>query len=245
MEGGTPHYSAYQFQPLMSSAELLGRFEGERRAFLAGLLAKAKKAKTWFHLDVERAAAELGVPRERVVAALDYLGEKQMLEVRAAGVRLRYRVADRPGDVQGLIDELVGRTRRHEANEIGRLRQVVELVEHAGCQVAKLAEHFGERREACGHCSWCLGGGEGEGGVARLAARQEAEVPPSVLAQVERLRQEMPEAMADPRQVARLLCGVSCPSLSKAKLTRHALFGRLERVPFGKVMAAVGGAGGG
>ena len=56
IEEGTSFYDTYSFQPLCSSAEMLNRFEGERREFLANLLKKATKAKTWFHLKVDEAA---------------------------------------------------------------------------------------------------------------------------------------------------------------------------------------------
>ncbi|MCH8922983.1 MAG: ATP-dependent DNA helicase RecQ [Planctomycetes bacterium] len=67
LEGGTPFYANYQFKPRMSSAEILTRFEGERRDFVARMLAQAVKAKTWFSIDLERAAAEIEsiIARER------------------------------------------------------------------------------------------------------------------------------------------------------------------------------------
>ena len=43
MEGGTPHYADYQFHPLRTSADILGRFEGARRDFLAGLFRRAER----------------------------------------------------------------------------------------------------------------------------------------------------------------------------------------------------------
>lgn len=242
IEGGTPFYANYKFKPLMSSAEILNHFDGERRQFVADILRRSRKAKTLFDLDVDRVAHELGTPRTRIIAALDYLGEKQMLEVRAAGVRHRYRVLMRPDDLHALIEKMVERTQRRERDELARLRQVVELVEHDGCQTAMLAQHFGEDREDCGHCSWCLGGNTpakmpghaghlGESGTA-------VPVDLGVVGQALALRQDHPAALASPRQVARLLCGVSCPSLSKAKLTKNKLFGKLDRTPFDAVMAA-------
>lgn len=159
IEGGTPFYASYRFQPLMPSKEILARFDGERRQFLAGVFRHARKAKTWFDLDADRAADALHVPRDRVIAALDYLGEKGMLELKAQGVRHRYRLLAKPDDLDALTARLHQRTLRREANEVQRLKQVVDLVERDGCQVAALCGHFGEEgRGPCGHCSWCLNG---------------------------------------------------------------------------------------
>ena len=56
IDAGTPFYAEYQFKPLVSSAEILKHFEGERREFLQRLLAQAHKAKTWFHIDLDQAS---------------------------------------------------------------------------------------------------------------------------------------------------------------------------------------------
>jgi ATP-dependent DNA helicase RecQ len=111
---------------------------------------------------------------------------------------------------------------------------VLELAGHDGCQVARLGAHFGEpRREPCGHCSWCLAG------------RQPAVIPPrpprpigaDVQQQARALRHERPDLFRDPRTLARLLCGLSSPRLSREKLGGHPLFGKLEAVPFAEVVA--------
>ncbi len=238
LEGGTPFYASYKFQPLMSSKQILGQFEGDRRAFLAAVLKQARKAKTWFDLDVDRAADDLSQPRERIIAALDYLGERGMMEVRAAGVRHRFRMLKRPDDLPALAKKLHDRALRHEANELARLRQVVDLVEHDGCQVAALSAHFGERREPCGHCSWCLDGQR----PARMPPRGNVSIDEDTWRKAEALRREQREALVHPRSLARLLCGVSSPALVKARLTKHELFGALDRVPFGVVLARAEGA---
>ena len=85
LQGGTPFYAGYQFQPLKSSADILSQFEGERRAFLANIFRQSKKARTWFRIDVDQAATALGTTRDRIVRALDYLGEQQMLSLKVQG----------------------------------------------------------------------------------------------------------------------------------------------------------------
>ena len=47
------------------------------------------------------------------------------------------------------------------------------------------------------------------------------------------------DALTSPESVARLLCGVTSPWLSRAKLTRDPLFGVLAREPFAAVRRAV------
>jgi ATP-dependent DNA helicase RecQ len=234
LEAGTPYYARYQFKALWPSAEILARFEGERRDFLAGVFRQAEKARVWLTLDVEKAARATGSPRERVVRALDYLHEQGMLEVKVEGVRNRFRRLRTPADPEALSQALFRRTQEREEREIGRLRQVLELAGHDGCQVSRLGEHFGEPLAGpCGHCSWCLNGHQ----PSHIPARPVCGIDPEVRRQVGALRQEQPEVFAEPRTLARFLCGLTSPRLTRERLSGHALFGKLEQVPFPEVLA--------
>ena len=142
LESGTPFYATYQFKPLASSAEILARFEGERRDFLAKLFSQARKAKIWFEIDVDRAAEAIGATRDRVIRALDYLAEQGLMELKTTGVRHRFRVKRRPDDPRALLQTLYDRLLQRETREIERLRQVAGWVEHDGCQVAALGAPF-------------------------------------------------------------------------------------------------------
>jgi len=125
-----------------------------------------------------------------------------------------------------------------EENEITRLRRVLQLVTHDGCQVNELVGYFGEVRDApCGHCTFCLTG-------KRQVLPPATEPPPlddAVLEQAMQLQEQYPDALGSDRQLARFLCGLSSPALTKAKITKHVLFGALESRPFGEVLDAVSG----
>ncbi|MDZ7615469.1 MAG: ATP-dependent DNA helicase RecQ [Patescibacteria group bacterium] len=232
LEGGTPFYSTYRFQPLVSSREILSHFEGERRTFLEDVLRHAVKAKTWFSLDADRASRAIGCPRDRIVRALDYLAEQQWLELKAEGVRQRYRRLRLPEDMQALAAKLHGRTLQREKSEIARLHQVLDLVRHDGCQVAALGTHFAEKRDQpCGHCSWCLGGRK----PVLVPQRVEPPITPDLWRRATAIRKEHPNVFRDARMLARFLCGVSSPALVRAKLTHHDLFGALADVPFATI----------
>jgi ATP-dependent DNA helicase RecQ len=234
LEAGTPFYAGYQFKPLTTSKEILARFQGERRQFLAGVFRHAVKARLWFSLDLEAAARATSSTRDRIVRALDWLAEQNLLEVQASQVRHRYRVLRRPEDAEAVAEDLHQRTLQREQREIGRLRQVLELIEHDGCQVSRLGEHFGEALASpCGHCSWCLSGGKG----VRLPARVAPPPDARALRQAKALRDQHPEVLGDPRALTRFLCGLTSPRLNKAKLSREALFGALAEVPFPEVLA--------
>jgi ATP-dependent DNA helicase RecQ len=236
LEAGTPFYARYQFQPQCSSAEILARFEGERRMFLAKVLRQAVKARTWFTIDLNQAASAAGATRERVISAFQYLEEQQFVTMKVEGVRNRYRRRRAPADLGELARTLHQRTQERETREISRLHQVLELAGHDGCLVSRLGAHFGEPlSEACGHCSWCLNGHR----PAEIAARPTAVLDPALRDRVGELCREQAPLLAESRTLARFLCGLTSPRLSRARLSSHPLFGALDQVPFPQVLAWV------
>lgn len=235
LTGGTPFYSQYKFKPLLASKAILERFAGERRAFLSALFKQARKGRTWLSLDAETAAAALRCPRERVVRALDWLGDQGMLELQAAGVRHRYTRQRMPDDLGALAAALHERMTKREAGELQRLRQVCELAALEGCRTAMLAAHFGETLAApCGHCSGCLEP------APPSPERGQARIPPGLAGELAPLLAEQAGVLGSTRAIARFLCGVTSPKLSRAKLSGHPRFGALAEVPFGQVVAWAG-----
>jgi len=229
LEGGTPFYSSFKFQAKKPSQEILAQFSGERRQFLEGVFRQVTKAKTWLHIDVDQAARQLAAPRDRIVRALDYLAEQGWIDLRAEGTRNQYRRLRAPAEAAALAGNLHQRMLQRQENDLARLRQVLDLVEHDGCQVAALCQHFGETLAgACGHCSWCLS----RQTKTTLPPRPTPEIDAAVFRRAAALRREHPDVLDDTIALTRLLCGVSSPALSRAKLSSHPLFGALSYVPF-------------
>jgi ATP-dependent DNA helicase RecQ len=50
------------------------------------------------------------------------------------------------------------------------------------------------------------------------------------------LRAKHPDALGEPRQAARFLCGLTSPALTRARLVRHELFGSLEEIRFQTIL---------
>jgi ATP-dependent DNA helicase RecQ len=233
LQAGTPRYAQYQFQPLESSERILGRFSGERRELLARVFRQATKAKTWFHIDLDETARVLGEPRDRLVRALDYLGEQKLLEVRSAGLRHTYRWLRRPHDPDALARDLHRRTLDRESRELARLDQVLELAALDGCQTGFLSAHFGEPLAApCGHCTWCLNGHT----PVEIPPPTPAGISEPVWTQAVELRRKEEAVLGDPRAFARFLTGLTSPRLTRRKLSGHPLFGALAGVPFAEVL---------
>lgn len=233
MAGGTPEFSRYSFIPKLSSQEILAEFSGEPREFLHAVLRRVRKAAKWFHADVDVIAREQNVDRRRVVRALEHLAEKGFIELKADSVRARYRRSRRPPDLAALADELFDRVEIREAGEVARLRQVVQLVEATQCQSKVLCAHFGEALDApCGNCTVCLGGPS-------AFPEESAPAPSEALIDeaIEFARDH--EFLREPAALARFLCGLASPGVSRARLAKNPLYGAMSDRPFAGVREAV------
>ena len=232
LEQGTPFYAGYSVRPTSGEwDDVQATFDSDRADFLRRVLASGKAGRVWTAVDPDTVEGE---ERARVVSALGYLEQQGLVELKVADVRQRFTVLAQPLSLAELGDRLAERFDRREQSEAERIERVVALVEHDGCQVQALVGYFGEvRAESCGHCTFCLTGTAQQLPAADAAA---AEVDQEALGQ---LAAEHPAALATPRQCARFLCGLSSPASTKAKLTRHALYGSLADRPFRDVLAAV------
>ncbi len=234
LQGGTPYYAEYKFKPLMPSSEILGQFDGERQQFLSTIFKQAKPGRTWFTLDLEKCVAATKSDRQRVIRAVDYLAERNMIELRAAGVHHRYSVVKSPV-IADVAQTLVERTIARQDREIERLQTLLQLFAHDGCHVSALGAYFGEPLpQPCGHCSWC----ETEAPT-QVQTVEDASVPDETKwSQLMELCAKHPEVFASNRSIARFACGITSPLLTKAKLSRNELFGVFAEVPFATVLEA-------
>jgi ATP-dependent DNA helicase RecQ len=233
---GTPFYAGYRMRPLGDAdfSELFARFDPGRAAFLERIAAAGKQGRVWTTLAPDEVAVALGEERSRIVSALGYLEDQGLVELQPAEARQRYAVLAVPGDRAALLDEMLARFERRERAEIERVQRMLALVTADRCQVRELVAYFGEERaEPCGHCSHCLSG------QAALAAATATPAPETVVApaRLATLRREHTDALGQPRQLARFLCGLSSPATTRAKLSRHELYGVLAAHRFADVLA--------
>lgn len=225
-----PFYTEYKVAFAEPQEQILARFDENRAGFLQQLFATGKSGRTWLSLEPRKAAEQLGEAQTRVVKALTYLEQKQLIEMKVAGLRQGYRINRSIKPTEPLIERLAALFRERETRDIERLDSVCQWAGSPGCLQHSLMDYFGEPLEQpCGRCSGCLGGD------ATLPPRQHRPVDSGVIQQV---IAENHQALAQPRQMARFLCGIGSPRASRAKLGKHPQFGRLAETPFPEVLKA-------
>ena len=236
LESTAPRFEEYQFKALVPSEKMINEFEGERKTFVQKLLGCAAKRKIWFVIDIPAAVSKLGEDRMRIIKALDYFGEKGWIELKVSGLVHGYRKRKPIESKAELSEEFVERVMQRESSEVFRIDQVFDFAMARQCQAAQLSEYFGQQIESgCGCCSFCTSGPLVEGTEAK-ATESGIEIDRSTWAAVRALRNEHAKALESPRNIARFLCGLTSPALTRAKLSRHELFGKFQQVPFARIM---------
>ena len=223
-------YTTYSLTPNRPSGEMLAAFDESRQVFLRRVLARCKaKRSGGFSLDVADAAQAIGEPRERIVAALEYLDNKGHIALKASGTRQRYLVIKRPESLSELVRDLVARFMERENRDLERIRQMLLLAGDPECVTRRLLDHFGEKSSPCGHCGPCLGEKPCEPAPFHPRAPRERS-----LGKLEALLAENLPQLTTPRRLAKFLCGLSSPATTRLK--DHEAFGLFERVPFRMVL---------
>ena len=235
LKQGTPFYAGYAVRPLLPVEEVIGQFKGEPGRLVASLFQRAQKGKSWYRLNPDDMAELLGQERRRITRALEVLEEKGLVELTASDARQRYILLQPDANGDALAADLTARFALRERQEVKRLQDVLALVTHDGCQTNALVGYFGQVRDApCGHCTHCQTGRPQVLPVPHPLPPLPAGLDVAFLAQQ---RDTHPDALHAPRQVARLLCGLTSPALTRARLGRHDLFGIWEAYRFGDALA--------
>ena len=236
LESLAPRYDEYSFKPLVTSLEILEGLQGEQQSFAKRLLACAKKRATWFGIDLPATMEKLKCDRQRIIKALESFSEQGWIELKVTGLVHGYRKLRSWEESDDLIVKFVKQIEDRESLEISRIDQVFALASTSYCQAATLSEHFGQTLEKpCGNCTACLEEGPREILALEGFSLESLDVFPVL----RELAGEYPELFASSRVVARFLCGLTSPALTKNKLSRHAQFGICRHIPFGEVMRQV------
>ena len=235
LQSTAPRYDTFKFKPRVTSAELLANFTGEKQQFAKQVLACAVKKSVWLWIDIEQAIDKLGCPRSRIVKALDYFDEKGWIELQVSGLVHGYRKLGAFESVDSVADQYAQRMITREHDEIARIDSVFEYACATSCQAASLSEHFGQPlEEPCGSCTYCTDDGSLEIETAKILQLDQA-----TLDVVKKLKSSHADALPSSRSIARLLCGITSPALTRAKLSREKIFGTCSHIPFADVMKQV------
>nr|WP_306288388.1 RecQ family ATP-dependent DNA helicase [Pseudoalteromonas sp. WY3] len=158
----TPQYAYYadfKYKFLVDKNELLGQFDEQRQAFLTQIFSHTDFKKIWGTLNFDSLTQAGQVDRKRVVAALDYLAEKQLITLETKRITQVYKVHSEVINNPELAQQLHDYFTDKEQAEIKRIAALVRFFELQSCLSYNLARYFDDQNapQQCGHCSVCRG----------------------------------------------------------------------------------------
>jgi ATP-dependent DNA helicase RecQ len=229
------YFAEYRFKFVLDKAEILARFNPDRRQFLEQLFACAPQARSWCTMDFDALWQGYQGERQRAAAALDYLQQQGWIELESKQMTDVYRILRQGVDIDVLADELYALFEKKELSELARLQALLAFFTSTRCLSHELARYFADEQapSQCEHCSVC------RGEVAILPP-----LPTLTLPNENGLRAWCDPLIAlchtrHPRILTRFLCGIATPLTTRVKAKSLAGFAQLAAHPFADVLAAV------
>ena len=219
---------------------ILAEFEGDRRNFLQTVFEHTEFKKVWGSLNFETLLQSHSYDRSRVVSALDYLHEKNLIELETKRLTEVFKVNQKNLQEADLIDSLHNYFLAKEDSEIKRIAMLLRFFELDKCLSNRLSAYFDDHEtpESCGHCSVCRG----------LVAKLEySEIPPMpdesrLTEALTQLKDHLSEKSSVPLSIdtySRFLAGISVPLFSRNKVRGLTGFALCEQFRYQDIRSKV------
>jgi ATP-dependent DNA helicase RecQ len=228
------YFAEYRYKFLKDKEQVLALFEGERKEFLAALFAHSRFKKIWGSPDFDSLFKVYQCDRSRVISALDYLAEKQLIELESKKMTEVYRVNRNQLLEEGLSQKLHHYFVDKEEKEIKRIAALIRFFELDSCLSSNLARYFDDNEvpAQCGHCTVC------RGEVARLEYSGLVNWPDDeflrhCLAGLHNQLQGKVEISKDIQ--CRFLAGISVPVFARNKVRQLAGFASCEKLRYREI----------
>lgn len=151
------YYADFKYKFLVDKHTLLEQFDSQRQAFLTQIFSHTDFKKIWGTLNFDTLTHAAQVDRKRVVAALDYLAEKNLITLETKRITQVYKVNNEIINNPALAQQLHAYFCDKEQAEIKRIAALVRFFELQTCLSYNLARYFDDNNapQQCGHCSVC------------------------------------------------------------------------------------------
>ena len=234
------YFADFKYKFLVDKLQLLEQFDEERRTFLSAIFEHTQMKKVWGSLNFDSLHQAYGADRNRVVKAMEYLQEKNLIELETKLITEVYQV-----DVHALANTELAQSlytyfADKEQKEIKRIAALVRFFELERCLSHNLSRYFDDQLapQNCGHCSVC------KGRVAKLSYSNKPAAPEQekVVAAMQELKSHLhgkTDYHLSIETYCRFLTGMSVPLFARNKVRQLSGFGLYEQNAYGDVRQVV------
>jgi ATP-dependent DNA helicase RecQ len=234
------YFADFKYKFTTNKDEVLNLFEGERKDFLAAIFKYSGFKKVWGEPDFEALFQHYGCDRGRVIVALEYLQEKQLITLETKKITEVFSVNKALLSADIIAKSLHDYFVEKEEKEIKRIATLVRFFELSSCLSRNLSLYFNDKNtpENCGHCSVC------RGNVAKLSYSQESILPDdtAIVDMLTALIQHMStkhKGVLSLETMCRFLTGLTVPLFSRNKIKQLSGFGCCENIRYQEVREKV------
>jgi ATP-dependent DNA helicase RecQ len=228
------YFAEFKYKFLKDKDVILGMFEGERRDFLEAIFNTSQFKKVWAVPDFDVLFKTYNSERARVITALDYLAEKQLIELESKKMTEVFQVNQGEINQVDLAQNLHHYFVDKEEKEIKRIASLVRFFELGTCLSSNLARYFDDQKapQHCGHCSVC------RGQVAKLEYSQQPSWPTD--SELQNSLQVLAQTLAGKANISmdiqcRFLAGISVPIFARNKVRQLQGFGSCEPLRYSDI----------
>ncbi|MEH6383509.1 MAG: RecQ family ATP-dependent DNA helicase [Colwellia sp.] len=234
------YFADFKYKFTTNKDDVLNCFEGERKDFLATIFSYSGFKKVWGEPDFDALFQHYGCDRGRVIVALEYLQEKQLITLETKKITEVFSVNKRLLSAENLAKSLHDYFVDKEEKEIKRIATLVRFFELASCLSRNLSLYFNDKNtpENCGHCSVC------RGNFAKLSYSQRSTLPDdaAIFDMLTTLIEHMStkhKGVLSLETMCRFLTGLTVPLFSRNKIKQLPGFGCCENIRYQEVREKV------
>ena len=234
------YFADFKYKLLQPESQILARFNGERQDFVQSIFANTSFKRVWGSLSFDALQQAYNCDRKRIVAALDYLQEQQLIELETKKITEVFQVDQALLADKELGQKLYDYFAEKEQKEIRRIASLVNFFELDSCLSRNLSLYFDDRQTAqdCGHCSVC------RGQPAKLAYSTTPQWPDNeqIKSDLNGLQQHLVAKAQQQLSLdtcCRFLAGISVPLFARSKVRQLSGFGCCESLRYQEIREKV------
>jgi len=241
------YFADFKIKLLKPKADIINSFNEQRKDFLQRIFNATEFKKVWGSLNFATLLQDQSIERNRVIAALEYLQEQQLIVLETKGMTEVFKVDLHKLADPSLCQNLSNYFKSNEEKEIKRIATLVRFFQLNSCLTVNLARYFDDNifdghgldtgnpnsntnsAPQCGHCSVC------RGQVAVLEHSQ-AQIPwPSdeaLIQGMQALTQRLKDKINQPLSIesyCRFFAGLTVPLFGRNKIRQLPSFGLCEK----------------
>jgi ATP-dependent DNA helicase RecQ len=166
------YFADFKIKLLKPKTEIVNSFNDQRKDFLQRIFNATEFKKVWGSLNFDTLLQDKTIERNRVIAALEYLQEQQLIILETKGMTEVFKINLNELADPSLCQSLCTYFKDNEEKEIKRIATLVRFFQLDSCLTVNLARYFDDKKfdvniinsangsnitPQCGHCSVCRG----------------------------------------------------------------------------------------